>query len=73
MARAKVNLTLDSGVAQEARALGLNMSRLAEQAISEAARIERNRLWREQNRNALDTYAQEVAQNGLPLAKYRTF
>ena len=73
MARAKVNLTLDSGVAQEARALGLNMSRLAEQAISEAARIERNRLWREQNSEALDAYAQEVAQNGLPLAKYRSF
>ena len=49
------------------------MSRLAEHAIAEATRIERNRLWREQNRNALDTYAQEVAQNGLPLAKYRTF
>lgn len=73
MTRAKVNLTLDSSVAQEAKALGLNMSRLAEEAISEAARIERNRLWRDQNRDALDAYAQEVAQNGLPLAKYRTF
>ena len=73
MTRAKVNLTLDSSVAEEARSLGLNMSRLAERAIAEASRIERNRQWREQNRDALDRYAVEVAQNGLPLAKYRTF
>ena len=73
MARTKVNLTMNGDVAEEARALGLNMSRLAERAIAEASRIERNRLWREQNRNALEAYAQEVAQNGLPLAKYRTF
>lgn len=73
MARAKVNLTLDSEVTHEARALGLNMSRLAESAIAEAARVERNRRWREQNRDALDAYAREVEENGLPLSAYRTF
>ena len=45
MGRIKVNLTLDAEVAETARALGLNMSRLAEQAIAEAAKAERNRLW----------------------------
>lgn len=73
MARAKVNLTLDSRVTDEARALGLNMSRLAEGAIAEAARVERNRRWRAENRDALDAYAREVEENGLPLAEYRTF
>ncbi len=71
--RVKVNLTLEAGVAQEARALGLNMSRLAETAIAEAARQERNRQWREENRAALDSYAEEVARDGLPLAGYRSF
>jgi antitoxin CcdA len=37
--RVKVNLTLDAEVADSARALGLNMSRLAEAAIVEAAKI----------------------------------
>lgn len=73
MARIKVNLTLDAGVAEDARALGLNMSRLAEAAIAEAARTERNRLWREQNRAAIDGYAEEVARDGLPLSRYRSF
>lgn len=73
MGRIKVNLTLDADVAEEARALGLNMSRLAETAIAEATKAERNRVWREENRAALEAYAEEVAREGLPLASYRTF
>ncbi len=73
MGRVKVNLTLDAEVAQTARALGLNMSRLAEAAILEAAKVERNRLWRAQNSEAIATYAEEVAQDGLPLARFRSF
>lgn len=73
MSRIKVNLTVDAEVAEEARALGLNMSRLAEAAIAEATKAERNRLWREENRAALEAYAEEVAREGLPLASYRTF
>lgn len=73
MGRVKVNLTLDASVARDARALGLNMSRLAEAAISEAAKAERNRRWREENREALAAYAEEVARDGLPLARFRSF
>ncbi len=73
MGRIKVNLTLDAEVAEAARTLGLNMSRLAEAAIAEATKAERNRLWREENRAALEAYAEEVAREGLPLASYRTF
>ena len=73
MGRVKVTLTLDAEVAETARALGLNMSRLAEAAIAEAAKAERNRQWRAENREAIETYAEEVAQNGLPLARYRSF
>lgn len=71
--RAKVNLSIDEAVTREARALGLNMSRVAEAAIAEAARVERNRLWREQNGAALEAYAREVEREGLPLARYRSF
>lgn len=73
MGRIKVNLTLDAEVAETARALGLNMSRLAERAIAAAAKAERNRLWREENRDAIAAYAEEVARDGLPLAAFRTF
>ncbi|AWD23652.1 type II toxin-antitoxin system CcdA family antitoxin [Pseudogemmobacter blasticus] len=73
MGRVKVNLTLDAEVAETARALGLNMSRLAEQAIAEATKAERNRLWREETREANAAYAEELAREGLPLARFRTF
>jgi len=73
MGRVKVNLTLDAEVAATARALGLNMSRLAEAAIVEAAKVERNRRWRAENQASIAAYADEVARNGLPLAQFRSF
>ncbi|MCZ4262088.1 type II toxin-antitoxin system CcdA family antitoxin [Limimaricola sp. G21655-S1] len=73
MGRIKVNLTLEAELAETARSLGLNMSRLAEAAIAEAAKAERNRRWREENRAALAAYTEEVASEGLPLASYRSF
>ena len=73
MGRVKVNLTLDAQVAETAPSLGLDMSRLAEAAISEAAMVERNRLWRAENQAAIDAYAEEVAREGLPLAQSRSF
>ncbi|WP_150524348.1 type II toxin-antitoxin system CcdA family antitoxin [Roseibium sediminis] len=73
MARIKVNLTIDSEVAEAARSLGLNMSRLAETAIAEATKAERNRLWREENKSKISSYAEEVEREGLALAKYRSF
>lgn len=73
MGRIKVNLTLEADVAEAARALGLNMSRLAEKAIADATKAERNRLWREENRAATKAYAEELAREGLPLASFRTF
>jgi antitoxin CcdA len=73
MGRIKVNLTLDAAVAEAARNLGLNMSRLAETAIAEAAKAERNRLWRAENSAGIAAYAEEVARDGLPLSAFRSF
>lgn len=73
MGRVKVNLTMDADVAETARSLGLNMSRLAEAAIAQAAKEERNRLWRLENQEAIDAYAEEVAKDGLALSRYRSF
>jgi antitoxin CcdA len=73
LGRVKVNLTLDEQLVETARSLGLNMSRLAEAAISEAAKLERNRLWRAENQAAIDAYAEEISREGLPLAQFRSF
>lgn len=73
MVRVKVNLTLDADVAETARALGLNMSRLAEAAIVEAAKLERNRRWRQDNSAAITAYAEEIEKEGLALSRFRNF
>lgn len=41
------------------------MSRLADSAVSQAAKIDRNRLWRQNNQALIDTYAEEVERDGL--------
>lgn len=73
MGRVKVNLTLDADLASAARSLGLNMSRLAEAAIEAAAKEERNRRWREENKDAIAAHAEEVERDGLPLSRFRSF
>lgn len=71
--KSKLNLTVRKSVADEARSLGVNMSRVAEEAIERTNRVQRNLQWAEKYRSALDAYAEEVAREGLPLAKYRLF
>ena len=56
----QVNLTLDADWTETARALGLNMSRLAEAAIAAAAKAERNRLWRVDNQKAIADDAERL-------------
>ncbi|SHJ28317.1 type II toxin-antitoxin system CcdA family antitoxin [Wenxinia saemankumensis] len=73
MPRIKVSLTLDTDVAATARSQGPDMSRLSEAAIVAAARTERNRLWRAENRSSIDAYCDEIAREGLPLTAYRSF
>ena len=73
MGRVKVNLTLDADIVQTARDLGLNMSRLAEAAIADATKSERNRLWRLENSAAIAQYITEVEREGLALTDLRSF
>jgi antitoxin CcdA len=71
--RLKVNLILDAEVADMARTLGLNMLRLAEVAIVETAKIERNRRLRADNSYALAAYSEEVVVEGLSPTRFRRF
>ncbi len=71
--RAKLNLTIERAVADEARTLGVNMSRVAEQAIETANKAVRNRRWADSNRAALDAYARQIAEEGCALTVLRRF
>lgn len=71
--RKATNLSLDQGLIAEAKELEINVSRVAEEAIGDAVRAEKNRRWKEENREAMESSNEWVRKNGLPLAKYRLF
>ncbi len=70
---ARVNVTLDQALVDEARSLGVSISQVANQGLAAAVKKARGERWLEENRAALDSYNQWVEKNGIPLAKYRMF
>jgi len=71
--RKAVNLSLDTGIVDAAREVGLNLSQVCEAALREASREERERRWREDNREWSDSVNRWIEKNGLPLERYRLF
>jgi len=72
-ARKHTNLSMDTDLVAEARALKINLSRAAEEGVRQAIAETRARQWREENADAIKSANQRVAENGLPLDKYRQF
>jgi antitoxin CcdA len=71
--RRPTNLNLSVEATRRAKEHGLNVSRIAEDAIVEAVRRREGELWKEQNAEAIKSYNERVAREGLLLAKYRRF
>jgi antitoxin CcdA len=71
--RKSLNASIDAALIQEAKALGINISRAAEEGIAKAVKAEKTRRWQEENREAIESSNDYVKRNGLPLAKYRLF
>lgn len=67
--KSSTNLSVASDLIEEAKALGINLSQEAEKGIAQAVREEKTKRWKEENAEA----NRWVAENGLPLAKYRMF
>ena len=70
---ARVNLTLDQALVDEAKALGVSISQASNEGLAAVVKTARSARWLDKNRPALDAYNEWVAKNGLPLAKYRMF
>jgi len=71
--RKPANLTLDAGLLEEARGLGLNLSAAAEQGLRTAVAEAKAARWQVENAAALASSNDWVATNGLPLARHRQF
>ena len=71
--RKPTNLSLDSALLKEAKALGINVSRSAEAGIAEAVKRHKQGKWLKENAKSLASSNAYVEANGLPLARHRQF
>lgn len=71
--RRSTSLTLDRQLLDEARALGVNISRAAEAGLTEAVRTARMRSWQAENASAIAGYNAYIEAEGVPLASRRKF
>jgi antitoxin CcdA len=68
-AKRKTSLSLDAAMLDEARALGVNVSAVAEAALRTAVSEARQRQWLEENAEAFAAQARWHEVNGHPLAE----
>lgn len=73
VARRPTNVSLPERLVEEAKALGVNISRASEMGVLEAVRAERERRWRSENREAIAAYNDWIEEHGIPLAEFRQF
>ena len=73
MARRPTSLTLDPDMIDEAKMLGVNVSRAAEQGLADALKRERTRRWREENAAGMDAHNAFIERNGIPFSRHRKF
>ncbi len=71
--RRSTSLTLNRQLLEEARELGVNVSRAAEAGVALAVRTARARRWQEENAAAIEDYNAFIEAQGLPLSEFRKF
>jgi len=71
--RRSTSLSLDRRLLDQARELGVNVSRSAERGLEEAVREARRQRWREENAAAIESYNRFIDEQGVPLAEWRKF
>jgi antitoxin CcdA len=72
-ARKPVNVSLDTAIVTEAKALGINVSQACEKGLAAETKRERERQWLIENMEAIEATNRWVEEHGLPLEKYRVF
>lgn len=69
--RKRTNVTLDAQALDRARALGVNVSEVADGALRRAVKAAEAAAWKAENKEALDAHRAWIEENGLPLAKWQ--
>ncbi|MBV8464515.1 MAG: type II toxin-antitoxin system CcdA family antitoxin [Burkholderiales bacterium] len=72
-AKKSTNLSLPDTLVDEAKRLGINLSRAAARGLADEIAEKRAAQWLEENRAAISDWNDYVAEHGLPLARFRQF
>ncbi|MBF0335801.1 MAG: type II toxin-antitoxin system CcdA family antitoxin [Alphaproteobacteria bacterium] len=73
VAKKATNLSLSQTLVNEAKSLGINLSRACERGLAEEIADARAAQWREENHAAIESYNDYIETHGLPLARFRQF
>lgn len=71
--RRAVNLTVNSALVQEAKALDINLSREFEIHLADLVKQRRQEKWLSENREALEAYNAHIERDGVFSNGLRTF
>ena len=67
------NVSLSDPLITEAKALGINLSKAAEDGIAQAIKDKKTERWLAENKAALESANEYIRKNGFPLAQFRPF
>ena len=71
--RKATNVTIDAGLLEHAKSLGINVSKASEEGLSRAVAAEQEAIWLHANQAALESSSAYVDRSGIPLAQHRNF
>jgi len=72
-AKTTIELDLDQTILDLAASLGLDISRIVDDALRSALREEQARRWPDENAGTIEDYNKHVEESGVPLTRHRTF
>ena len=72
-AKRPVNLLINARTLELAKELGLNLSQTVDSLLGAEVKRRYWQRWNDDNKEAIDAYNARIADEGLPLAHYRSF
>ena len=72
-AKRPVNLSINARTLDLAKQLGMNLSQTVDSFLATEVQRRYWVRWNDDNKEAIDAYNERIAQEGLPLARYRGF
>ena len=68
-----INLTISTEVLDEAKRLGINISKVCDAFLTDLVKQEKARHWQSENQRFISVYNKMVEEEGLPLDEWRSF